>query len=122
MASRWMAPKLAKMARERINPANPNQRPPERPRAGHTIETSNAKSAELAALVEKYTGVVTVCDTGRELVQQGKGKRQANAPFALERWAGRNDPRGGARRGALIAGAQSYDHNNGLIRNGAWVA
>jgi hypothetical protein len=60
MASRWMQAKLARMALDRVNPRDPNAKPYERPRSGHTIEASNARSAELAKLCKGYTGVVTV--------------------------------------------------------------
>ena len=92
MASRWMQAKRAIMARNIINPTDPNARPPERPRAGHTIERSNHLTAELATLVAAYTGVITVRKPGREMVAQGKGKRQFDAPSKLDQFGcGRGD-------------------------------
>ena len=88
MASRWMQAKRAIMARNIIKPTDPNARPPERPRAGHTIERSNHLSQEVAALAANYTGVVTVCDKGKPLIAQGKGKRQVDAPAKLDQYKG----------------------------------
>lgn len=90
MASRWMQPKLAKMARDARKAPGFSHRP------GHTIATSNAKMAEVAPMVEEYNGVVTKGEVGRALIAQGKGKRQINAPFAYERMFGRSG-KGGER-------------------------
>ncbi len=71
MASRWMQAKLAKMAAARkTDPV-----PASMKRAGHTVEASNHMSAEIAALVKGYGGVVTRCEPGRKAQPVGKQRR-----------------------------------------------
>jgi hypothetical protein len=67
-----MAPKLAKMARDRKREGHvvTNNRP------GHTIAVSNHLTAEIAKACEGYTGVVTVGDKGRRLRAIGKQRRE----------------------------------------------
>ena len=87
MASRWMQAKRAIMQRSRTFTPHDTKH-----RAGHTIERSNHLTAELATLVAAYTGVITVCKPGREMVAQGKGKRQFDAPSKLDQFGcGRGD-------------------------------
>lgn len=71
MASRWMQQKRAIMARSKpaFDPSVTLRRP------GHTIERSNALSAEIATLVKSYTGVVTKGPKGRAPTAIGKGRR-----------------------------------------------
>jgi len=57
-------------------------------RAGHTIERSNHLTQETATLVSAYTGVVTVCEKGKELARMGKNKRQIDAPAKLDQYKG----------------------------------
>jgi len=57
-------------------------------RAGHTVAASNHLTAELATLVAAYTGVVTVCEKGKELARMGKNKRQFDAPSKLDQYKG----------------------------------
>lgn len=116
MASRWMAPKLAKMKRAKtFSPHNTINR------AGWTIEASNHVTAQVATLREKFTGVVTLCEEGKPLTLQGKGKRQRNTPFALEKKFGRDDGRG-AR---VVTTAETYysrwEMGDRLMRNGVVV-
>lgn len=72
MASRWMAAKLAKMARDR-------KRDPVMitlNRAGHTTEMADRVSRETAEIVSKFNGVTTVGVVGRPLRAIGKTRRE----------------------------------------------
>lgn len=120
--SSWMKQKMAKLAAERrakFNPETTVRRP------GHTIEASNAKMAEVAELVASYGGVVTLCEPGRDLVRQGKGKRQFDAPATLDQYmgGGRKYESAKAQRTHLAAHARAdmWATDTVLIRNGAVV-
>jgi hypothetical protein len=112
--STWMKAKMAKLAAERranFNPETTVRRP------GHTIERSNALVAEISALTEKYTGVVTLCPvadkTAREDVGR-MGKRKASYDRTV-----------GARGGSIQQNAATYYDlwatGDVLIRNGKRV-
>ena len=83
MASRWMQAKRAIMQRSRTFTPHDTKH-----RAGHTIERSNHLTLEAATLVAQYTGVVTVCEKGKELARMGKNKRQIDAPAKLDQYKG----------------------------------
>lgn len=92
MASRWLQAKRAKMAAQAKANAKPGSH-----RGGHTIETSNRKSAELSALIARYTGVVTLCDPGRQ--------------------TGTWNKRGGSLMGAGLGAAIAVNGHKGVARN-----
>jgi hypothetical protein len=113
--STWMKAKMAKLAAERraaFNPETTVRRP------GHTIERSNALVAEISALTEKYTGVVTLCPTkdirAREDVGvMGKTKRAFD---------GRTYGNGARREmGLALRMHDGWATDDRLIRNGAVV-
>lgn len=94
MAARWMAPKLAKMQRDRKSQLQPGSH-----RSGHTVATSNALSAEVAALCKEYTGVVTLC--------------KPDMRGASSTWR----KRGGSMMGCGMGSAIAPDGHKGVARN-----
>jgi hypothetical protein len=70
MASRWMQAKLAIMAKQRkFEPRDTIHR------AGHSLAASEARSAEISELVQGFSGVVTVVESGKPPVAVGKNRR-----------------------------------------------